>query len=59
MLSQNVICFLSFAVGQQVGAVLAKSEFAAMWIGVDSGNSVTSSKGKAVRNPGAEGYFPG
>lgn len=59
MLSQNVICFLSFGAGQQVGVILAKSEFTATWIGVDSGHSVTSSKGKADRHPGAEGYFPG
>lgn len=55
MLSQNVICFLSFGAEQQVGAMLSKSEFAAMWTQADSGHS---SKGKAVKHPGAEGYFP-
>lgn len=59
MLSQNVICFLSFAAGQQVGAMLSESEFAAMWREVVSGYSATNSKGKAVKHPGAEGSFPG
>lgn len=59
MLSQNVICFLSFGAGQQVGAMLSESELAAMWIEADYGHSVTSSKGKAVKHSGAEGYFQG
>lgn len=58
MLSQNGICFLSFGAGQQVEAMLSKSEFTAVGMEIDSGHSATSSKGKAVKHPGAEGYFP-
>lgn len=59
MLSQNVICFLGSGAGQQAVSMLSKSEFTAVWMEVGSGRSVTSTKGKAVKHPGAEGYFPG
>lgn len=52
MLSQNAICFLGFGAGQQAVAMLSKSEFTAMWMEVDSGHSVTSTKGKAIKHPG-------
>lgn len=59
MFSQYVICFLRFGVGQRVGAMLFKPEFTTMWIEVDSGYSVASFRGKAVKHTGPGGYFPG